>query len=143
MTPTSVVPPPMSTTIDPIGSATGIPAPIAAAIGSSISRTSLAPALDAASRIARRSTLVEPEGTQITTSVLPPKRLRPPSALVMKCLIICSATSRSAITPLRKRADGADIGRRLAEHQLGILADRVDLRQAIAIFPARRPTAPG
>ena len=45
MTPTSVVPPPMSTTIDPIGSATGSPAPIAAAIGSSISDTRSAPAL--------------------------------------------------------------------------------------------------
>ena len=59
----------MSTTIDPIGSVTGMSAPIAAAIGSSISQTSLAPALEAASRIARRSTEVEPDGTQITISV--------------------------------------------------------------------------
>jgi hypothetical protein len=44
----------MSTTIDPIGSVTGMSAPIAAAIGSSISQTWLAPALEAASRIARR-----------------------------------------------------------------------------------------
>ncbi len=36
MTPTSVVPPPMSTTIEPEASLTGSPAPIAAAIGSSI-----------------------------------------------------------------------------------------------------------
>ena len=36
MTATSLVPPPMSTTIDPVGSPTGRPAPIAAAIGSSI-----------------------------------------------------------------------------------------------------------
>ena len=35
-TATSVVPPPMSTIIDPVGSATGKPAPIAAATGSSI-----------------------------------------------------------------------------------------------------------
>ena len=34
--PTSVVPPPMSTTIEPLASETGSPAPIAAAIGSSI-----------------------------------------------------------------------------------------------------------
>lgn len=33
---TSVVPPPMSTTIEPRASVTGMPAPIAAAIGSSI-----------------------------------------------------------------------------------------------------------
>ena len=36
ITATSVVPPPMSTIIEPVGSATGRPAPIAAAIGSSI-----------------------------------------------------------------------------------------------------------
>jgi len=35
MTATSVVPPPMSTTMQPIGSWIGIPAPIDAAIGSS------------------------------------------------------------------------------------------------------------
>jgi hypothetical protein len=44
MTPTSVVPPPMSTTIEPVASSTGRPAPIAAAIGSSISSTLRAPA---------------------------------------------------------------------------------------------------
>ena len=36
ITATSVVPPPISTIMDPIGSCTGSPAPIAAAIGSSI-----------------------------------------------------------------------------------------------------------
>ena len=36
MTATSVVPPPMSTTMLPLGSVIGSPAPIAAAIGSSI-----------------------------------------------------------------------------------------------------------
>src|SRR5215813_8505496 len=45
---TSVVPPPMSTTIEPVGSVTGRPAPIAAAIGSSISHTLRAPALSTA-----------------------------------------------------------------------------------------------
>ena len=43
-TATSVVPPPMSTTIDPVASCTGSPAPIAAAIGSSMRCTSRAPA---------------------------------------------------------------------------------------------------
>src|SRR5438270_7678085 len=33
-----------------------------------------------------------------------------------------------------KRADGADVAWRLAEHQLGILADRVDLADAIDDF---------
>ena len=46
-TATSVVPPPMSTTIEPVGSVTGRPAPIAAAMGSSIRNTRLAPALSA------------------------------------------------------------------------------------------------
>jgi len=63
-TATSVVPPPTSTTIEPVGSVTGSPAPIAAAIGSSIKKTRLAPALSADSWIARRSTAVEPDGTQ-------------------------------------------------------------------------------
>ena len=36
ITPTSVVPPPMSTTIEPVASEIGRSAPIAAAIGSSI-----------------------------------------------------------------------------------------------------------
>ena len=47
-TATSVVPPPMSTTREPVGSVTGRPAPMAAAIGSSISQTRRAPALSAA-----------------------------------------------------------------------------------------------
>ena len=36
ITATSLVPPPMSTIIEPVGSPTGRPAPIAAAIGSSM-----------------------------------------------------------------------------------------------------------
>src|SRR3546814_16879082 len=80
---TSVVPPPMSTTIAPMGSVTGKPAPIAAAIGSSIRYTRDAPALDAASRIARRSTVVDPEGTPIPISGRRGKRLGPPRALSM------------------------------------------------------------
>src|ERR1700751_5788896 len=62
-TPTPVVPPPTSTTIEPVGWVTGRPAPIAAAIGSSIRKTRLAPALSAGSRIPRRSPAVEPDGT--------------------------------------------------------------------------------
>ncbi len=61
---TSVVPPPMSTTIDPDGWLTGSPAPIAAAIGSLMVWTRLAPAAYAASLTARCSTLVMPDGTQ-------------------------------------------------------------------------------
>ena len=96
-----MVPPPISTIIPPIGSVTGRPAPIAAAIGSSISHTCAAPALEPASRIARRSTEVERDGTQITISGHRGRRLLPPWAFWMKYLIICSATSMSAITPSR------------------------------------------
>src|SRR5262245_42895855 len=99
-TPTSVVPPPMSTTMEPVGSVTGRPAPIAAAIGSSISQTLRAPALSAASRIARRSTGVEPDGTQMIICGLAKRRRL--CTLRMKCLIISSATSKSAMTPSRK-----------------------------------------
>ncbi len=44
ITATSVVPPPTSTTMLPVGSCTGRPAPIAAAIGSSMMKTRRAPA---------------------------------------------------------------------------------------------------
>src|SRR6202047_5280014 len=98
-TATSVVPPPTSTTIDPVGSVTGRPAPIAAAIGSSIRKTRLAPALSADSWIARRSTGVEPDGTQ--TMICGVAKLRRLCTLRMKCLIISSVTSKSAMTPSR------------------------------------------
>ncbi len=57
----------MSTTMCPVGWAMSRPAPIAAAIGSSISATSRAPADRQASSTARVSTSVTPEGTHITT----------------------------------------------------------------------------
>ena len=63
---TSVVPPPMSMIMFPDGSVIGRPAPIAAAIGSSIRYTSRALAESADSRTARFSTSVMPEGTEIT-----------------------------------------------------------------------------
>ena len=62
-----MVPPPISTTIEPDASVTGKFAPIAAAIGSSIRYTLLAPAASADSCIALLSTAVAPDGTHITT----------------------------------------------------------------------------
>ena len=64
---TSHVPPPMSTIIEPAGSETGSPTPIAAAIGSSTRKTSPTPAACAASSTARFSTSVMSPGTAITT----------------------------------------------------------------------------
>ena len=70
MTAISVVPPPISQTALPRGSAIGRPAPIAAASGSSMSQACRAPAEIAASVTARRSTEVTPDGTQIMISGL-------------------------------------------------------------------------
>ncbi len=98
MMPTSVVPPPMSTTIEPVASDTGRPAPMAAAIGSSIRYTCDAPAPSADSRIARRSTWVEPHGTQMMMRGEGRKNLES-CTMRMNCLSICSVTVKSAITP--------------------------------------------
>src|SRR3990172_9206503 len=57
----SVVPPPISTIRLPDGSLTGSPAPISAAMGSSMSRAQRAPAFSAASFTARFSTSVTPK----------------------------------------------------------------------------------
>ena len=57
----------MSTIIEPCGSETGRPAPIAAAIGSSMILTLFAPAFSAASLTARLSTAVTPDGIQMIT----------------------------------------------------------------------------
>src|ERR671916_2137500 len=101
ITATSLVPPPMSTTIDPCGSLTGSPAPIAAARGSSMVYACLAPADSVASLTARSSTPVTPLGTHTTT--LGPtndrNNWRRGCALRMKYESIFSVTSKSAITP--------------------------------------------
>ena len=61
----SVVPPPISMIIDPFASFIGRSAPIAAAIGSSIKKTFLAPAAKPESQIAFLSAGVELAGTHI------------------------------------------------------------------------------
>ena len=96
ITATSVVPPPMSTIMLPVGSATGRPAPIAAAIGSSIRYAWRAPAESVASSTARFSTPVTPEGTQTTTRGCAQRFW---CTFWMKWRSICSVTSKSAMTP--------------------------------------------
>ena len=71
---TSVVPPPISTIMLPVGSVTGSPAPTAAANGSSTTYASLAPAYFVASKTALFSTSVMPLGTQIMTTGLKNER---------------------------------------------------------------------
>ena len=88
----------MSTTTFAIGSSIGSSAPIAAAIGSSISWTERAPAPRHASTSARRSTSVIPEGAHITSRGWAKRLLctRP-----MKWRSMASVTSKSVITPWR------------------------------------------
>ena len=125
-TATSVVPPPMSTTIEPGGLGHR-------QAGADRGRHRLldqehapgAGALRRLSWIARRSTAVEPEGTQMITCGL--AKLRRVCTWRMKCLIISSATSKSAMTPSRKRPDRLDVAGGAADHLLGLLADGEDL----------------
>ncbi|MNI82517.1 hypothetical protein D3C73_1392400 [compost metagenome] len=63
----SVVPPPISITIVPFGFEISNPAPIAAASGSSIKNTDLAPEFLAASTTALFSTSVDCDGTHTIT----------------------------------------------------------------------------
>jgi hypothetical protein len=98
MTATSLVPPPTSMTMRPIGSPIATPAPMAAAIGSSMRWTRRAPADSAASSTARRSTSVIPVGAHTTKRG---RARRRSSTLRMKWRSICSVTSKSAITPWR------------------------------------------
>ena len=74
MTATSLVPPPMSSTMLPSGSPTGKSAPSAAPMGSSTRETSCAPARWAESMTARFSTCVMPVGMQMTMDGLTRRR---------------------------------------------------------------------
>ena len=97
ITATSLVPPPISATMLPEASATGSPAPIAAAIGFSIRLTYRAPALFAASCTALRSTSVTPDGMHIITRALP--NGEPLIAFFIKRESMSAVMSKSAITP--------------------------------------------
>src|SRR5574338_1046270 len=98
MTAISVVPPPMSMTMLPVGVSTGSPTPMAAAIGSATMKTCLAPAVSAESRTARRSTSVMPDGTQTITLGFTRKKCLSMMSF-RKYRSIFSVTSKSAITP--------------------------------------------
>ena len=95
----SDVPPPTSTIMLPVGFEISIPAPIAAAIGSSIINVSFAPALLAASITAFFSTCVTPLGTQ--TTILGGNNLDNLFVITLsiKYLSIISVVSKSEITP--------------------------------------------
>ena len=96
-TATSVVPPPISITIFPLGFEISIPAPTAATFGSSSRYTFLAPVFSAASLIAFFSTCVMFDGQHINILGLPKKLL--PFTFLIKLFNIISVISKSAITP--------------------------------------------
>ena len=81
----------------PEGSLTGSPAPMAAAMGSSMTLTCRAPAFMLAVFTARFSTSVTPEGMQITTRGLTKRLL--PQTFLMKYSSMLVVMSKSAITP--------------------------------------------
>ena len=120
----SVVPPPMSTIMLPVGSVMGSPAPMAAATGSSTRNTSLAFARSVLSRTARRSTSVISAGTPTMTRGRT-QELRG-CALRMKSVSMRSAASKSAITPSRSGPDGHHVLRRAPHHLLGFRAHGLD-----------------
>ncbi len=121
-TATSVVPPPISTTMEPVGSVTGRPAPIAAAIGSSISQTLLAPADSADSWMARRSTAVEPDG-HADDDLRPGERPAVVMHLADEMLDHLFRDLEIGDHAVAQGADCLDISRGAAQHQLGFVAD--------------------
>ena len=98
MSAVSDVPPPTSTTMLATGSLMVSPAPMAAAMGCSMSWASAAPARRAASVTARRSTSVMADGTQMTTRGRL-KRLTP--ARCSSSRIMRWVTSKSVMAPWR------------------------------------------
>ena len=96
ITATSVVPPPMSTSRLPLGSKMSMPAPNAAAMGSSMRYTFRAPAARAVSTTARRSTSVVTLGMQMTIRGLMTKL---PQTCLINSLIISSVSLWLLMTP--------------------------------------------
>ena len=95
----SVVPPPTSITRLAMGSWIGSPQPMAAAMGCSMRKASVAPARRAASATARRSTSVMADGTHTTTRG---RLKRPTRTRCSSSRIIRWVTSKSVIAPWRR-----------------------------------------
>ena len=140
MTATSVVPPPMSTIRLPDGSPTGSPAPIAAAMGSSISRAQRAPALSAASRTARFSTSVTPDGMP---SSMRGRGIRPTRSCTLCDEVLDHLLGHVEVAddPVAQRSDGDDVGRRATDHALRLGADGQHLLRALASMATTRRLA--
>ena len=128
ITATSVVPPPMSTIMFPVGSATGRPAPIAAAIGSSIRYAWRAPAESVASSTARFSTPVTPDGHADDDARVRKAVLVHLLDEVAEHLLGDVEVGDHAVL---QRPDRADRAGRAAEHALRLEPDRVHLAGAL------------
>ncbi len=122
----SVVPPPMSITMLPVGVSTGSPTPIAAAIGSATMNTSLAPG--AQGRVAHRALLDLGDARRYTDDharfhledvVLDDEREEVPQHLLRHVEVGDDAVLH--------RAHGDHAVRRSAEHSLGLEPDALDL----------------
>lgn len=98
ITAASVIPPPRSMIIQPLGCVARIPAPRADIRDFSKTVTLLAPASYSTSSTARRSTSVMPHGTATETSGC---RIGLPEAFSQKLWSIAQATSQRAMTPSR------------------------------------------
>ena len=133
ITPTSVVPPPMSTTIEPVASATGRPAPIAAAIGSSIRYTWRG--AGAERRFADRAALDLGRAAGHADDDARAGREQPRVVhLLDELLEHLLGDGEVGDHAVLHRADGGDVARRLAEHLLGRHADRLD--RLLGVGPA-------
>src|SRR6266446_2674486 len=127
MTATSVVPPPISTIMLPEGSVIGSPAPIAAAIGSSIRYTTRAPAASAASR----SALFDPTargGADHETRV---DEITAVVGLLNELAQHAFGDPEVSDDAVLERTDRDDRAGRTAEHLLGFGADGENAAAAI------------
>src|SRR3569833_1113479 len=118
----SVVPPPMSSTIAPRASLTGMPAPIAAAMGSSIRYTSRAPFdLRRAARHADQHARARVEVAVLVHLV----------DEVLEHLLRDGEVGDDAVL---QRSDRGDVAGRAADHGLRLGADRGDGLRAARAF---------
>ncbi len=126
ITATSVVPPPMSTIMLPVGSLTGSPAPIAAAIGSSISR---GPAGAGVHRRIAHGALLHLGHARRDAEQHARARDQPDAVvhLVHEVLDHLLGDVEVADDAVAQRPHGDDVGRRAADHALRLGADREHL----------------
>ena len=138
-TATSVVPPPMSTTIEPVGSWIGRPAPIAAAIGSSISADAAGAGVEAA--VVDRAALDRGRAGRHADDHLGIREGLAVVHLADEVLDHLLGDFEVGDDPVAHGADGFHVAGRAAQHLLGLDADGVDRSCARRRCAARPPRA--